>query len=682
MKNLFLIFFLWISVSSFADFSDSVSVKKTDSDTTSLKTWHINEYGEILHLIPDTLLPDFHLYNVLDREYRSYASLGNLGLAVKPNIFYQQDNTDNFIFYSPFNLYGSDASENIFFNTRKRYTHVTYTGGNQQMSREQTLQVVHAQNINPYLNVGLRYNTISSIGQYKNQTSKVNTVNLFSSYIKNRIRMHAAGNFNKFKMQENGGIKYDSVFESNLLRSMAIPVFFDGNVPKSVLRNINTNLNFSYTFGDKEQYFVNDTIERFIIHEKFRIGFSSDYEQSFRIYEDNKPLSGFYHGVYVDELSPLNYDSSVIAEMDSTGSNYIDSRVPIFIDSTLTFDSVFAATLINQIYFSKPADTSAIFSFGYNIKAGSEFTNNGLMQFWQQEQQGANIIARGYDKVNLHSIFVGGEVYQNTNPGINWNVGAKYFPSGYRKGDINLRGGITKNFAKRKNRSLLSLNLDFSRVSPFFFEQHYFSNHYKWDSTFVKKDKTVISLIYNVPKWNLSAGIYYHILDNYIYFDRTGYPRQETSTFEVRDFVLSKKFNLWKLVSDNYIVYQDIGNKGIIRAPDLIVYSSTYLHHVFNFKLTEGKLTTQLGVNILYNSSYSPYTYLPAINQFVPQDNKEINGHPYMDFFLSFKLKRARFYLKYAHFNTFFMDPDYYTVYPYPMSGRALKFGISWGFYD
>jgi len=45
-------------------------------------------------------------------------------------------------------------------------------------------------------------------------------------------------------------------------------------------------------------------------------------------------------------------------------------------------------------------------------------------------------------------------------------------------------------------------------------------------------------------------------------------------------------------------------------------------------------------------------------------------------------LKRFKFFLKYQHMNSLFSPKRYYTVPHYPMGDAALKFGISWAFYD
>ena len=57
-------------------------------------------------------------------------------------------------------------------------------------------------------------------------------------------------------------------------------------------------------------------------------------------------------------------------------------------------------------------------------------------------------------------------------------------------------------------------------------------------------------------------------------------------------------------------------------------------------------------------------------------------NYPYLDAFVNIRIKRARLFLKLEHANSYFMGYNYFMIPHYPMADMALKFGVSWKFYD
>ncbi|RLC42251.1 MAG: hypothetical protein DRH51_01125 [Candidatus Coatesbacteria bacterium] len=96
------------------------------------------------------------------------------------------ENTD-FIFLNLFGEYYLDYNVDYFNRTSSRYTNVTFYNNGSKSSSQNILKVFHSQNLTPYLNIAFKYNIVNSIGDYKNQTSKNNFLNLHYSYNKNRI---------------------------------------------------------------------------------------------------------------------------------------------------------------------------------------------------------------------------------------------------------------------------------------------------------------------------------------------------------------------------------------------------------------------------------------------------------------------------------------------------------------
>jgi len=143
-----------------------------------------------------------------------------------------------------------------------------------------------------------------------------------------------------------------------------------------------------------------------------------------------------------------------------------------------------------------------------------------------------------------------------------------------------------------------------------------------------------------------------------------------------------KAFRVWKWHSINKLAFQQTSHPDVLSLPALAVFSSNYLEHEINFKATQGKLTTMLGFDLYYNTSYYANAYMPSLAVFYQQKEKMLGNHPYLDVFLNIRLKRVRFFLKYEHLNSGWLEKNFFTALHYPMNQRYLKMGISWTFYD
>ena len=119
-------------------------------------------------------------------------------------------------------------------------------------------------------------------------------------------------------------------------------------------------------------------------------------------------------------------------------------------------------------------------------------------------------------------------------------------------------------------------------------------------------------------------------------------------------------------------------NKDLIRVPDFMARISIYP----TLSLFKNAAVFQPGIDILYTTSYYASAYMPALRMFYLQDEKKIGNYPYIDVFANLMVKRFRIFVKYEHLNDLWGENRYYMIPHYPAQGSALKFGLSWSFYD
>ncbi|PLX10065.1 MAG: hypothetical protein C0594_05385 [Marinilabiliales bacterium] len=656
-------------------------INENDSLKYYIKAYRINDLYELEHVQIDTNLKAFQNYIDLNNADNFNAYNGNLGQAAISNVSFNQKKNNRSLFFNPFLKYSYTPENLTFYNTTNHFTLVKYTNGNNQATREQTLNVLHTQNVSPRLNLGFNYDLISSLGQYKNQDIKTNNIAIMGNYYGIRYSNYFGVLFNKFNLKENGGIRSTAILTLDSLPTNAVSTNFEGeDPPVNILRNRSAFIYHGFYFGKKYYVDINDSVQQEKFEKKSKLGWITGFSDYKKWYTDENPISGYYHGIYVNETSPFYYDQEIINFLDSTGGNYIPSQIMINKDSLHTRDSAYFGETYSDLFFELSDKDNPIGDFGIRLHYLADMDFYRHEYFYHYDEGNLQLETREFNAQNFFNNGVGITGFKR-NGEIPWKIHGQYYFTGYNAGDIEAKAEATKYFYK-KDTSDLTLKISFSRLEPDYYLNHYYANNFKWDSSFVKEDKTDIFLIYRMPKWNLHVGAYYGIYDNNVYFDYVGYPRQETSTFNVQSFYIQKYFKWWKLRSINTLIYQMTDNDNVMRFPSLIIYNSTYFHHNFHFKSTGGNLLTQLGFQFMYLSSYTPYGYMAATNQFICQQGFIAPSHPYIDVFLNAKIKRFRFFLKAAHINALFMKRDYFTIAYYPMNDFAIRFGISWSFYD
>ena len=86
-----------------------------------------------------------------------------------------------------------------------------------------------------------------------------------------------------------------------------------------------------------------------------------------------------------------------------------------------------------------------------------------------------------------------------------------------------------------------------------------------------------------------------------------------------------------------------------------------------------------IGFDLFYNTSYYANAYMPSLAVFYQQQEKQLGNYPYFDVFLNIRLKRVRFFLKYEHLNSGWIEKNFFTALHYPKNQAILKI---WYFMD
>jgi len=622
-----------------------------------LKEYNLSaDYSEEVNTPVDTIFSLFNRFRIADKYSPVNASLGNYGLPFYQISFFDRiTDPDKFLYtyYYPFMHLPSNA---IFMNTQIPFTELNWSFAGPRETSEQTFRVRHSQNVNRFFNFGFIFDIIYSLGQYNYQRSEDKDFTFFSSYTGAKYKLYFSAGINNINSYENGGI----LNETQLNKSSTLEIYTKlGGADKalSALKNRNLLLIQRFTISS------NPVLKSDTIPHK-RSGFFG--------------LSGTFSHILVIESNKRSYkDAYPLSLFYDTAKINISRRV--------TNDSLFSRSIKNTIRFDFATDTSRKFRLGGGIGLRNELIRYSqivpthILPLNDTTSSEIAIWHRGNNALV-------GSLYNNIGDKFRWIATGELFLTGYRAGDFNLDGIISKSFDWKKGRALWLITGSMMNRQPSFWYEQWGSNHFEWHNNFNKEFRIDLGSSFSYPARKLEFKFNYAIIKNYTDFDTTALPSQYSSGLSVAAISVRKDLRAWKFHLSTDVIIQKSSNVNILDLPLATVRSAGYFEHLFRFKKTGGKLNFQLGVDVTYNTLYHPYSYMPATGRFYRQDLVSAGDYPYVNVFLNFKVKRTRAFIMFDHVNYGLMGgsvpPNYDMVPNYPMNIRMLRYGLSWTFYD
>ncbi len=643
------------------------SQEKKDTVVFKMKSFQFQDgYSRLNETRLDTLFADYQTYNPVLQKSLTAQTLGNMGASTQSNDYFQRSfDSNEFMFMRNYKDYGKWPSDIHFYNTTKPFTLLEY--GQWFVNRpkgESWLKVFHTQNVNPTLNWGFSYNSISSQGKYLNQEAKDNNLNFFASYNIDRYDLWFTIGKNKFKNQENGGILFPSDIENPDLKPENLPVWFDGTSAES--KNSFGVIAHQYKFGKwiKQQDSA-EVFQKFIT--RFALMHTIEYADNSRYFEEIEPNPSFD---YPDERGKVYfYGSDHIPYIKgATGTTTLPS----------TQDRSGMKRITNMFYLKSVEAPDRKFTFGKQAYIGNDLIN----VYYPREKliytPGIMMPPLGLTQPDkLTNTFVGGSIFRTEGKFWNWSATGRYYIQGYRFADFDLSGQIEKPIKTSRDTSFIKINASMTNTTPDYFYNHFYSNHFKWENNFNKTYELKIGALYDNPFRRFKAGIKYSIITNFIYWNDVSLPAQANSEFSVAQVFVKKDFKFGGLNIQNSILYQKSTTEKYMHVPEVSTRNTIFIEGIYS-----KVLTFQLGVDLRYDTEYYADYYSPALGMFYVQGNEKIGNYPWLDAFVNLKIKRTRFYVKYSNMGTMLIRGKYYTTPGYAAQISTLSFGLSWTFYD
>lgn len=611
-----------------------------------LKEWTLShDYSEEIPIPIDTVFSLSNRFKRVDIYSPVNASLGNYGLPFyQLNFFDRVTDRDKYLYKYYYPLMHTSTNP-LFMNTQVPYTELDWSYAGPTELSEQTFRVRHSQNVNRFLNFGVIYDIVFSLGQYNFQRSADKTFTFYSSYTGPKYKLYFSAGINNLHSFENGGIT--NAADLSLSDTRAILTNLTTlDLANSFVKNRSILLVQRYAFTS-DQKIRNDSTPN--IKSGF-FGLTGTFshiltiDRDWRTYQDAYPISGYYRD--------------------------------IFISLTSTRDSVYSRSIKNTVRFDFTTDESRKFRLGGGAGIRNELSLYSYIFPIPIPFNGINVESHRNSNILL------GRLFNNIGDKFRWLATGEIYVTGYRLGDFSLNGEISKSFDWKKGRASWLINGAVNNTQPSIWYEHWGGNNFAWNTNLKKEFRIDLGSTFKYPARHTELRFNYAIIKNYTDFGTDTLPSQYSGGLSVVSVAVKNELRAWKFHLATDLIVQKSSNTEILDLPLATVRSAAYFEHLFRFVRTGGRLNTQLGADVTYNTMYHPYSYMPAIGVFYRQDSYRAGNYPYLNAFINLKIKRTRFFILLDHINAGLMGKNYFMVPNYPMNIRMFRYGLSWTFYD
>ena len=602
---------------------------------------------------------DYPFYN----EDINASWLGISGSPVQLYDWFKRSEEDNAIFYSPYKIWNYTPENLPQYNTKTPYTELAYYGtlfANQE-KEEANVRVLTTQNISPNLNLTLEYRRYGGNGMLKREDTGNKTFVASTNYLGKKYMMHAGYIYNKISRSENGGIVDESWIRDTTVDAREIEVY---------LRDAGNELKKNTVFLDQTYRIPLDFLKNLKTRKE-----TDSLEMNASAPADTMTLNTDITTAFIGHSSEYSVFSKTYTDQitDNLGREFYGDR--FYMNPTSSMDSLRVMRLENKVFIRlQPWKDEAIVS-KLDVGIGDKLANYYSFRPVDYLQGSNNVIQ---NSVYLYAGANG--QYRNY---MTWNAKGKYNFLGYEINDFGVEANMAINvypFRKdRKSPLTVGAHFETNLKEPDYYQQHLYTNHFKWDNDFSKISTTRLEASLSIPRWDMYASFGYGLLSNNIYYDNQGIVRQNTSPMSVMTATLKKNFRIWKFHLDHHAMLQLSSNQEVLPLPLL----SLNFRYYIQFDVVKRVMQIQIGANGTYTTEWYAHAYNPVLGVFHNQDERKYGNCPYIDAFINIQWKKASIFIKAVNVNMGWPNKsaDYFTAAGYIAPQRAIKVGITWPFW-
>lgn len=579
-----------------------------------------NLVGDFHATYPDTSI--YHLHNYQRRNY-----MGNIGLA-QPSYFVTYG-TDRLGFRLYPNSLGADQirEEDVeYYFTKGPYASITGIAGTKQL---QMLRMDFSHTYKRRLNIGLKLNRYNSKGYYLKQQSFANNLMLTLNYSGKKQKAGYYFYFlnNSNRNQENGGVLGDSISAQNVLLNKEL-------LPVRLSSANRDNKEFKAMFNPWVKLIGgHDSLQlaSLFFQVKSKFNFSYYKYKDAGIYND-----AFYRLYYLDTL--LTYDSTRLLQFHNSAD--------------LTFKSSGRGLTASVGYLN---EINRLWQ-----KADSNFTNDILYgDLLLQPRRNKP----GSDSTNITAM-------NRTN--------VQYILRGANAGNYKLENN-TSIVVGREGRHLIYLDLISESRNADHIYNYWVSNHFQWfNNGFSAQTSLNARLGYKFKKRMGVEGLVQN-LRGYLFFDDLSQPRQYNGEIiNLSGSVFAERVVLKHLGLAIRQTFQSTSHEAYVSLPASVTTAKVY----YSAAWFKNNLLINFGTQVEYYSGFKGYAYMPALQMFYLQYDRNAGQYPFVDIYLNARIRPVNFFVRLENALQGLVGTNYDFVPGYFQTDRAVRFGLTWQFFD
>lgn len=630
-KSLIYIFSIWIILPSLmlsaqenqtqvSDSSGAISPSYMPVSSCKIEPHLFNllDYKEV-----DTTIDKTHFFDQLMFTENIYQTLGIFGQAHQSiNFNYTHDRGFTYL-QLPYNLYYRKLKDLDFYEVKSSFTKLAYTFG---LPKENKFDVTHAQHFRGVTAI-FDLHSYSNPGYFLHQKTTFFVGDFQLKYeIPSKIYgFRVAYIFNRFSNEENGGLS-------------------DFTEDKSDIYDYNDFL--KHSAANLQGYSVNSEYAtgKVVSHDLL-------FQQYVNILTKNKRYLGTLTHTMQYQYYKINYFDTSLDTLYYNTYNF---------SADTTNDSLRYMSVVNTLQwstfspFEKFSDKKYFIHFAGGLM--HEYSENRLFKYF-----GNTFTLFARTQIRLFSLMdISGQI--------------SYSFLGYNKNDAIANAKVSWAISRKKEH-YVGFEGAYYRVSPDYIFSYYSGNHNLWDTSWSKQNILTLNAFWTYSKYKVAFN--YFMLHDFLIFNESSRPFPITNFVSIFQLNLYAPFKIKNFGFDANIYLQYSDNQ-LIQVPVFAGKASTY----YIFKIFKSKLQLQIGIDMMYNTSYYADAYDPVIHQFYSQNYFKTGNYFYLDANICIKVKRINIFFRAGHVLSGLMGYNYFTTPYYPMADRKFAVGVQWRFYD
>ena len=641
----------------------TIPAKSIDSTFVTYNAYPFDSIYLTASKVIDTSIFHASDHEILEREHTIYSTLSNTGLAHKSMRFNYLHQVGFDMTLPAFAAYMQNESNIVSYQSVLPYSELRYvmTAGD----KEQHLNVKFGRQFSHNLFVSFAFNTDYSPGLFKNNKSINNYFWVNAHYLTDNKRYGAMAYWyrNKLEMGENGGIVNDEDYSSHTESDNSV-----------INVNLNSATNFVISSGAGIEQFFN------LLPQKKQVKATTpptvdSITADTLLLLDSLPIvpqaqtktRKFTLGRLCHSFSYLN--NKLYYNEASPGVAFYQPFDTLF-NITKSTDSTTVRAIRNTLKWNSLGYQKYNDDIPFYLYAGVTHGFYKVKHFDYLE--GETLLARNYNQLSVN-----GGIIINLFKSTRITGQGELVTLGYQIGDFDIKGQW-KQFlgTSAKNYGQATFDVELKRQSANWFEEHYASNHFRWDNDFNAATYLTLNLKYCYKQYCI--GVKQTSISNLIYFGTDARPAQFSGLFSIREAYLSFYQSLGRFELEGFASLQKSSNEEVVHLPLLL----GQLKFGYSQPIFHKAATLHPSLTVRYFTKYYADAYMPATRTFYLQNEVQIGNFPFIDLAIALQVKKANIYVAYS--NMFLLTGNYnsFIAPHYPMRDSRIFIGVNWRLFN